>query len=152
MGIYFTVLSTLLIIVQVTVLPQASKRHPDSTLIIFGSLMLMTNFLLLIPGNCYLTYLATGFFALGDGLMWPSFLSLLSKITGEGYQGTIQGFACSFAGLASITGLIFGGLLYEMLAGGYFLIVGVVIFVVFYLTSSLDILRKNYSSDPLFIG
>ena len=78
----------------------------------------MTNFLLLIPGNCYLTYLATGFFALGDGLMWPSFLSLLSKITGEGYQGTIQGFACSFAGLASITGLILGGLLYEMLAGG----------------------------------
>ncbi len=63
--------------------------------------------------------------------MWPSFLSLLSKITGEGYQSTIQGFACSFAGLASITGLILGGLLYEMLAGGSFLIVGVVIFVVF---------------------
>jgi MFS transporter, DHA1 family, tetracycline resistance protein len=152
MGIYFTVLSALLIIVQVAVLPKASKRYPDSTLIIFGSLMLMINFLLLIPGNCYLTYLATGFFALGDGLMWPSFLSLLSKITGEGYQGTIQGFACSFAGLASITGLILGGLLYEMLAGGSFLIVGVVIFFVFYLTSSLDILRKNYNSDPLFIG
>ncbi len=59
MGIYFTVLSALLIIVQVAVLPKASKRYPDSTLIIFGSLMLMTNFLLLIPGNCYLTYPAT---------------------------------------------------------------------------------------------
>jgi hypothetical protein len=46
MGIYFTVLSALLIIVQGTVLPRASKRYPDSTLIIFGSLMLMTNFLL----------------------------------------------------------------------------------------------------------
>jgi DHA1 family tetracycline resistance protein-like MFS transporter len=81
---------------------RASKRDPDSTLIIFGSLMLMTNFLLLIPGNFYFTYLATGFFALGDGFMWPSFFSLLLKITGEGYQGTMQGFACSFGGLASI--------------------------------------------------
>ena len=74
MGIYFTVLSALLIIVQVTVLPRASKRYSDSTLLIFGSLMLMTNFLLLIPGNFYLIYLGTGFFALGDGLMWPSVL------------------------------------------------------------------------------
>ena len=152
MVIYFTVLSTLLIIVQVTMLPRASKRYPDSTLIIFGSLMLMINFLLLIPGNFYLTYLETGFFALRDGLMWLSFLSLRSKITGEGDQGTMQGFACSFGGLASIIGLIIGGLLYEMLAGKTFLIAGVVICVVFYSTSSLGILRKNYKSDPLFLG
>jgi MFS transporter, DHA1 family, tetracycline resistance protein len=137
MGIYFTVLSALLISVQVTMLPRASKRYPDSTLIIFGSLMLMTNFLLLIHGNFYLTYLATGFFALGDGLMWPSFFSPLSKITGEGYQGTMQGFACSFDGLASILGLIIGGLLYEMLAGKTFLIAGVVICVVFLLNFKL---------------
>jgi len=112
----------------------------------------MTNFLLLIPGNFYLAYLATGFFALGDGFMWPSFLSLLSKIIGEGYQGTMQGLACSFGGLASIIGLIIGGLLYEMLSGETFLISGLVICVVFYLTSSLGILRKNYKSEPLFIG
>ena len=105
--------------------------------------MLMTNFLLLIPGNCYLTDLATGFFALGDGFMWPSFLLLLSKITGEGYQGTIQGFACSFAGLASIIGLILGGLLYEMLAGESFLIVGVVIFFVFLLNFKLRHFEKE---------
>ncbi len=103
----------------------------------------MTNFLLLIPGNCYLTYPATGFFALGNGLMWPCFLSLLSKITGEGYQSTIQGFACSFAGLASITGLILGGLLYEVLAGGSFLIVGVVIFFVFLLNFKLRHFEKK---------
>jgi len=137
MGIYFTVLSALLIIVQVTVLPRASKRYSDSTLIIFGSLMLMTNFLLLIPGNFYLIYLGPGFFALGDGLMWPSSRSLISKITGEGYQGTIQGFACSFGGLASIIGLILGGLLYEMIAGESFLIAGGVICVVFLLNFKL---------------
>lgn len=137
MGIYFTVLSALLIIVQGPVLSRASKRYSDASLIIFGSLMLGTNFLLLIPGNLFLTYLATLFFALGDGLMWLSFLSLLSKIAGRKYQGTVQGFASSFGSLASITGLILGGLLYEVLAGSAFLIAGLVIYAVFLLNFRL---------------
>ena len=99
--------------------------------------MLGTNFLLLIPGNVLLTYLAAGFFALGDGLMWPSFLSLLSKVAGRKYQGTIQGVASSFGGLASITGLILGGLLYDTLAGASFLIAGLVIYTVFLLNFRL---------------
>ncbi|WP_292391429.1 MFS transporter [Methanosarcina sp. UBA5] len=137
MGVYFTVLSGLLIIVQSTVLPRVSRKYSDAALIIFGSLMLGTNFLLLIPGNLFLTYLAAGFFALGDGLMWPSFLSLLSKVAGRKYQGTIQGIASSFGGLASITGLILGGLLYEMLAGTSFLIACLVIYTVFLLNFRL---------------
>jgi len=148
MGVYFTVLSGLLIIVQSTVLPRASRKYSDAALIIFGSLMLGTNFLLLIPGNIFLTYLAAGFFALGDGLMWPSFLSLLSKVAGRKYQGTIQGVASSFGGLASITGLILGGLLYETLAGTSFLIAGLVIYTVFLLNFRLrrfeeQIILKN---------
>ncbi|RXA21451.1 MFS transporter [Methanosarcina sp. MSH10X1] len=143
MGVYFTVLSGLLIIVQSTVLPRASRKYSDAVLMIFGSLMLGTNFLLLIPGNFFLTYLAAGFFALGDGLMWPSFLSLLSKVAGRKCQGTIQGFASSFGGLAAITGLILGGLLYETLAGFSFLIAGLVIYTVFLLDFRLRHFEEN---------
>lgn len=143
MGIYFAILSGLLIIVQGSILPKLSKRYSDASLIIFGSLMLGTNFLLLIPGNLFLTYLATGFFALGDGLMWPSFLSLLSKIAGKRYQGTVQGFASGFAGLASITGLILGGLLYEALAGRAFLLAGMVIYTLFLLNFRLRSFEKE---------
>lgn len=143
MGIYFTVLSGLLIIVQGSLLPRLSKRYSDASLIIFGSLMLGTNFLLLIPGNLFLTYLAAGFFALGDGLMWPSFLSLLSKIAGKNYQGTVQGFASGFGGLASITGLILGGLLYELFAGRAFLLAGMVIYTVFLLNFRLRRFEKE---------
>ncbi|MEL7662714.1 MAG: MFS transporter [Methanosarcina mazei] len=143
MGVYFTVLSGLLIIVQGSLLPRLSKRYSDASLIIFGSLMLGTNFLLLIPGNLFLTYLAAGFFALGDGLMWPSFLSLLSKIAGKNYQGTVQGFASSFGGLASITGLILGGLLYELFAGRAFLLAGMVIYTVFLLNFRLRRFEKE---------
>jgi MFS family permease len=105
--------------------------------------VLGTNFLLLIPGDLFLTYLAAGFFALGDGLMWPSFLSLLSKVAGRKYQGTIQGVASSFGGLASINGLILGGLLYEMLAGASFLIAGLVIYIVFLLNFRLRHFEKQ---------
>lgn len=147
MGIYFTVLSGLLIIVQGSILPRLSKRYSDASLIIFGSLMLGTNFLLLIPGDLFLTYVATGFFALGDGLMWPSFLSLLSKIAGKNYQGTVQGFASSFGGLASITGLILGGLLYELLAGRAFLLAGVVIYAVFLLNFRLRRFEKEIKKE-----
>lgn len=143
MGVYFTLLSGLLIIVQSTILPRVSRKYSDTTLIIFGSLVLGTNFLLIIPGDIFLTYLAAGFFALGDGLMWPSFLSLLSKVAGRKYQGTIQGVASSFGGLASINGLILGGLLYEMLAGTSFLIAGLVIYIVFLLNFRLKHFEKQ---------
>jgi len=48
MGVYFTVLSALLIIVQGPILSRLSKRYSDASLIIVGSLMLGTNFLLLL--------------------------------------------------------------------------------------------------------
>ena len=124
LGIDFMVFGVLLISVQGTVLPKASIKYSDSILIILGSFILTTNFILLIPGNLFLTYLAMVFYALGNGVMWPSFLSLLSKIAGGKFQGTIQGFASSLGSLARVAGLILGGILYESLVGETFLIAG----------------------------
>ena len=61
-------------------------------------------------------------FALGNGLMWPSFMSILSKRAGTDNQGAIQGVASSFGSLASIIGLIIGGVLYNLIGGSTFLI------------------------------
>ncbi len=143
MSLYFTVLCSFLVFVQGPVLSWASKKYSDAALIIFGSLMLGTNFLLLISGDFFLTYLATVFFALGDGLMTPSFLSLLSKIAGRRHQGTVQGFASSSGSLASIFGLILGGLLYEVLDGSAFLIAGLVIYTAFLLNFRLRRFEKE---------
>lgn len=98
---------------------------------------------LLISGNFFLTYLATVFFALGDGLMWPFFLSLLSKVAGRRYQGTVQGFASSSGSLASIFGLILGGFLYEIFDGSVFLIAGLVIYTAFLLNFRLRRFEKE---------
>jgi len=66
-----------------------------------------------------------------NGLMWSSVLSIISKTADKKYQGTIQGFASSAGSMASIIGLIAGGLLYEQIGGEIFILSAVIIFIVF---------------------
>jgi MFS transporter, DHA1 family, tetracycline resistance protein len=74
--------------------------------------------------------------------MWPSLLSILSKRAGTVYQGTVQGVANSFESLASIIGLITGGLLYSLLGATTFLISAGVIFTVFVMSFRLLRIRE----------
>jgi DHA1 family tetracycline resistance protein-like MFS transporter len=78
-----------------------------------------------------------GLFAVGNGLMWPSVMSILANRAGTVYQGTVQGVANSFASLASIIGLLVGGLLYNMLGATTFLVSAGVIFTVFIMSFRL---------------
>ena len=69
--------------------------------------------------------------------MWPSFMSILSKRAGTVHQGVIQGVGSSMGSLASIIGLIMGGLLYNLIGPTTFLISAVVIFMVFVMSFKL---------------
>lgn len=141
MGIFFSVLSVLLVIVEGPVLAFVSKRISSVILVIAGNLILGTNFLLLMSLNPILIYCAVVLFALGNGLMWPSLLAILSKAAGEKYQGSVQGFASSAGSLASIIGLIAGGILYSSTGTFTFLVCAFVIYSVFLL--SFKLLRLN---------
>ncbi|MGH2576006.1 MAG: MFS transporter, partial [Ignavibacteria bacterium] len=137
MGIFFSVLSLIMVIVQGPVLSFASKRYSETNLIVYGNLILGTNFVMLYSSNTVLIYIAAVLFALGNGLMWPSLLSLLSKAAGDKYQGSVQGFASSFGSLASIIGLIAGGVLYAKTGAGTFIIAASVIYLVCFLSLRL---------------
>ena len=76
-------------------------------------------------------YTAAFLYALGNGLMWPSYLSMLSKLGGDKQQGSVQGTANSAGSLASILGLILGGYLYGLAGPMVFLGAAAVIGVVF---------------------
>jgi MFS transporter, DHA1 family, tetracycline resistance protein len=76
-------------------------------------------------------------FAVGNGLMWPSFMSILSRRAGSMLQGAVQGVAGSFGGLASIVGLSLGGFLYNSIGVASFLISAGVILVVFVMSFRL---------------
>ena len=148
MGAFFAVLSLLMAIVQGPLLSYVSKRISESRLIIFGSFILGINFVLLYSNNTTIIFTSAALFALGNGLMWPSFLSLLSKAAGKVYQGSVQGFANSMGSLASIAGLIAGGVIYARFAEVTFLIAAGVLFLVFILTFRLLPIEKKCELKP----
>jgi MFS transporter, DHA1 family, tetracycline resistance protein len=137
LGVFYAVLSGIMVLVQGPVLRKALQKFSEEKLVIIGSIILGTNFILFVSNNDIFIYGAAVLFAVGNGLMWPSFLSILSKTAGNVYQGFIQGVASSFGSLASIIGLIIGGLLYNLIGGFTFLISTGIIFVVFIMSLKL---------------
>ncbi len=133
-GLYFAFLSLMMACVQLFILPKISDRISEVNLILIGSLLLVINFSVLAIGSPLQSYLAAVLFALGNGIMWPSFLSLLAKYGGQRKQGAVQGLGNSFASLASIIGLIGAGLLYDMIKGVTFLVAASILMLVFLFT------------------
>jgi MFS transporter, DHA1 family, tetracycline resistance protein len=109
---------------------QKRKGSTTVSLVIIGSVILGTNFILFVSNNIIFVYGAVILFAVGNGLMWPPFMSILSK-------GAVQGIAGSFGGLASIIGLITGGVLFNLIGVATFLVSAVVIFSVFIMSFRL---------------
>jgi MFS family permease len=128
-GSFYAVLSILMVIVQGPILSFCSSKLElsDITLVIGGGVILGTNFVFLTQHSNLFIGLAVVCFALGNGLMWPSFMALLSKAAGE-HQGTVQGFASSCGSAASIIGLIAGGFLYDVIGSRVFMICAVIIY------------------------
>jgi MFS family permease len=137
MGIFYSVLSGIMILVQGPVLRKALQKFSEEKLVVIGSLILGVNFALFMFNSTILVYGALILFALGNGLMWPSFMSILSKRAGTVHQGAIQGVGSSMGSLASIIGLIVGGLLYNLIGPITFLISAAVIFIVFIMSFRL---------------
>jgi DHA1 family tetracycline resistance protein-like MFS transporter len=137
LGIFYAVLSGIMVLVQGPILRKALKKFSEEQLVIIGSVILGTNFILLVSSDIILVYGAAVLFAFGNGLMWPSVMSILSNRAGIVYQGTVQGVANSFGSLASIIGLIMGGVFYNMLGATTFLISAGVIFIVFIISFRL---------------
>ena len=137
LGIFYAVLSGIMLFVQGPVLRKALKKYSEEKLVIIGSIILGMNFVLFASNNLISVFGAVILFALGNGLMWPSFMSILSRRAGSKLQGAVQGLAGSFGGLASIFGLIFGGVLYNSIGGATFLISATVIFAVFVMSFRL---------------
>ena len=71
--------------------------------------------------------------------MWPSMLSVLAAAAGERLQGAVQGFASSSGAVASILGLLIGGVLYGVLGSTIFVVSSATIFLVFLMSVALTL-------------
>lgn len=129
LGIFFTILSSLMIIVQGPILSIISQSFSDISLVIVGSGLLVINFLLL--SNHSYIYLAIVFFALGNGLMWPSFMAILSKTSSKDFQDAIQGYGNSLGSFANIIGLTLGGYLFSVWGSLIFIFSAIIFFIIF---------------------
>lgn len=125
LGAFFAILSAMMVVVQGPLLSVVGDRVAETTLVTLGSIGMVISFLLLQSPHSWLVYLAAGFFALGNGIMWPSFLSILGGLGNRGQQGSIQGISSSSGSLASIAGLTVGGVLYTTIGTTTFIIAGI---------------------------
>ena len=133
-GIFFALMSLMMVTVQGPVLSRVSKKLSDPMMVTVGSLLLALSFLFFMSGDLRVIYGGTAILALGNGLMWPSLLATLSKSVGEDVQGAVQGFAGSVAAVASILGLLAGGFLYGLLDARIFSVSASIALVVFFLS------------------
>ncbi len=137
LGVFFTFSSLIMVVVQGPVLSYLSARTADANLVLVGSLLICLNFLVLTIGTTSAVYAAVVLLSVGNGLMWPSFLSILSQAGVPWMQGAIQGYANSTGSLASIFGLILGGFLFNLVGATVFLGAAAMMFCIFLLAFRL---------------
>ena len=143
LGIFFSLIGLILVIVQGPVLSKISSKYAEGILITLGSFLLAISFFLFSSKSDIIIFIGVVMFSCGNGIMWPSFLSILSKVAGKKYQGAIQGYASSTGSLASIIGLITGGLLYSVLGVTTLWIPSLLMLVIFGLSYKLLSIEKN---------
>jgi DHA1 family tetracycline resistance protein-like MFS transporter len=135
-GAFFSVLSLFMVVVQGPVLSRLSRVWSGARLVRVGSLILGFGFLTLFPAIGWMAFAGAILLAAGNGLMWAPVVALLSKIAGD-HQGAVQGLAGSVGAVASLVGLILGGLLYSHLGGWLFVMSAGFVFVVVFLSRRL---------------
>ncbi|WP_299365871.1 MFS transporter [Winogradskyella sp.] len=145
LGIFLAYSSLIMIVVQGPLLSLLSKRMSSQSLVIVGALLLALSFFLLSKKNLWVLYSANTLLSLGNGLMWPSFLAMLSSLGTKRTQGAIQGYGTSMGSFASMFGLIIGGILFEKVETLVF-IFGAVIFLIIVFLMVLN--RRNKAIVP----
>ena len=123
-GAYFAILSLMMVAVQGPFLGVAARRFSNAQLMVGGSALLGVSFFLLNSRHPLAVGASVVLLAVGNGLMWPSVVASLAMLAGEHLQGSAQGLAGSAGALASVVGLLAGGLLYERIGEKTFVLAG----------------------------
>ncbi len=111
-GVFFAVMGVLMVVVQGPFYRWVTTWASERLLVVAGSLTLAVSFWLFDTRSVATVYSAVVLLAVGNGVMWPTVLSLLSKAAGPVHQGGVQGLAGSLGAVASIAGLVLGGILF----------------------------------------
>ena len=117
LGALFTVLSLALVATQTALLPRLSRWTSAPVLGLAGCAVLVAAYVLLSHRTDVALFAGAILYGVGNGIMWPSYLSLLSGAAPPQLQGTVQGVGSGAGSLASIVGTLTGGTLFELIGG-----------------------------------
>ncbi len=143
LGLFLAYSSVVMILTQGPLLTRLSKVITNELLILLGSVLLALGFYLLSSETIFMIYLANTVFSLGNGLMWPSFLALLSKTGNKKNQGAIQGYGNSMGSMASMIGLVLGGILFESISTYVFILGGFIFLLITLLMAGNFLMKKK---------
>ena len=136
LGLFFAVSSGIMVLFQGPVLSYLSDKVKGSWLVVVGSLSIGISFFV-FPLGGYWVWLAVLLLSSGNGIMWPSYMAILAEAGTKDNQGTIMGYANSTGSLASIFGLILGGLLFGVFGPQIFYVAGIMLLVIVGLSGRL---------------
>ena len=131
-----------------------SKYLKEITIITIGAFFLLVA-LVLMPYSTGFNMLAvlSGTFTIGTGLLIPTTLSLISKVTPDHEQGAVLGMNQSFAALARVLGPLWGGFSFQyfgyafpFLTGAFFILITFV-YSIFYLTNKINVDKELEQED-----
>ncbi len=120
LGAFFAVLSLALIVCEGPVLAAGAKRVSPMLLFVAGMTILAVSFGAFMARATVVIFAGALLFALGNGIAWPTFQARIADAAGTDAQGVVQGAAASASSLASIVGLIAGGILFTWLGRSLF--------------------------------
>ncbi len=145
-GILFGIMGLFSAISQTGLIHLLSKYFKEVTIISIGTLLIFISMLLMPNSSGYIMLGAvSGIFTTGTGLLIPTSLSLLSKITPDKEQGAILGINQSISALARVFGPLWGGFSFEFFGHqfpfltGAFFVLGILIYSIFYLKSKVGL-------------
>jgi DHA1 family tetracycline resistance protein-like MFS transporter len=127
LGILFTTLALGLVITQTLILPRLARKLSSATLGATGCAMLVLAYVLMTRSSSAPLFAGVILYGVGNGLMWPSYLTILSESAPPEYEGSVQGIGSSTGSFASIIGTLFGGVLFENIGATTFYVSAVAI-------------------------
>jgi DHA1 family tetracycline resistance protein-like MFS transporter len=155
-GLLYGTMGIFSAVAQTGIIHILSKYLKEITIISLGAFLLLIA-LVLMPLSTGFNMLAvlSGTFTMGTGLLVPTILSLISKVTPDREQGAVLGVNQSFSALARVLGPLWGGFSFEyfgyvfpFFTGAFFIMI-IFIYSVFYLTKKINI---NTEDDKIKIS
>lgn len=136
---FFLFMGVIVAVIQGGLIGRLAKRVGEKALVLIGALAFTIGFAA-VPAiwRVPLLYVVAFFFAVGQGLTYPSLTSLISKAAPESERGSMLGLATAVGSLARFLGPIISGFFYDLAgASGAFFFAAVLTLVSFLIASAM---------------